>query len=122
MRFSVVFCGAKSRVVSISLSSQGRAYNRAQKSEKSSSLIPVGGGGACICETKAQIIFAVIDQGLCFCFLDTHTCSTILLLSKSEITSLYSLAIFCNCTAWFVETLNKGFLAMCLLLWMQQKK
>ena len=45
MRFSVVYGGAKSRVVTISLSPQGRAYTRALKSEKSLSLpIPIGGG------------------------------------------------------------------------------
>ena len=38
--------GAKSRVVIISLSPQGRAYTRALKSEKSlSPTIPVAGGG-----------------------------------------------------------------------------
>ena len=45
VRFSVVLGGAKSRVVTISLSPQGRAYTRALKSEKSLSLpIPIGGG------------------------------------------------------------------------------
>ena len=45
VRFSVVEGGAKSRVVTISLSPQGRAYTRALKSEKSlSPPIPVGRG------------------------------------------------------------------------------
>ena len=45
VRFSVVKGGAKSRVVTISLSPQGMAYTRALKSEKSlSTSIPVGGG------------------------------------------------------------------------------
>ena len=35
MRFSVEYCGAKSRVVTISLSPQGGAYTRALKSEGS---------------------------------------------------------------------------------------
>ena len=46
MTFSVVKGGAKSRVVTNSLSPQGRAYTRALQSEKSlSSPVPVGGGG-----------------------------------------------------------------------------
>ena len=49
VRFSVMYGGAKSRVFTISLSPQGRAYTRALKSEKSlSPPIPVGvceGGG-----------------------------------------------------------------------------
>ena len=45
LKFSVVYGGAKSRVVTISLSPQGGAYIRALKSEKSlSPPIPVGGG------------------------------------------------------------------------------
>ena len=45
VRFSVVYGGAKSRVVTISLSLQGGAYTRALKSENSlSPPIPVGGG------------------------------------------------------------------------------
>ena len=46
VRCSVVQGGAKSRVLIISMSPQGRAYTRALKSEKSlSPPIPVGGGG-----------------------------------------------------------------------------
>ena len=46
MRFSVLKGGAKSRVVTLSWSPQGRANTRALKSEKSlSPPIPVGGGG-----------------------------------------------------------------------------
>ena len=42
--FSVVYGGAKSRVVTISLSSQGGAYTRALESENHYPPIPVGGG------------------------------------------------------------------------------
>ena len=45
VRFSVVWGGTKSRVVTISLFPLGGAYTRALKNEKSLSLpIPVGGG------------------------------------------------------------------------------
>ena len=54
----------------------------------------------CICENKDADQLRgnrKADQHLCFRYKD----STILLLSKSEIYKL--LAIFCDCTAWFVS-------------------
>ena len=50
----------------------------------------------CICKNKDAI---QPDQRLCFCYKD----STVPLLSKSEVSSLYS--AFCGCAAWFVSDL-----------------
>ena len=56
----------------------------------------------CICEHKDADQLRgnrEADQRLCFRYLD----STILLLSKSEISSLFQVTIFCRSAAWFVS-------------------
>ena len=72
----------------------------------------------CICENKDADQFRgnrEADQRLCFCYIARR----IPLLSKSEI-SLWPLAIFCSCTAWFVSdqvgNQDVGFLMTRLIL------
>ena len=59
----------------------------------------------CLYENKgADQLCSNCTADQCLCFLNSNTCSTILLLLKSEISS-FEQAFFCDCTDWFVSNL-----------------